>query len=263
MTREFSRDTCVVADSNLCNRLGVKGCQECYVRTLKSDDQRKDANERWEETLSLMPYDIDDLHESEVCQFCKDEERKKDGYAFIEMAHSEPYAEKGMFFGFGKKVRTPVGSLVSIQVGICNHCKKAFRMGDILQIGILALSVVVGILVAYLTAPMTEPLGEAYVLIQILILVAIVIAGIYIGKQVSVVSAKRAAEKVRLNVAEIPMVGQMLQRGWFFFPESNSNSFPRVSFNKKKAYECLRFDRYSRKADEDGEEEISLDNYNI
>ena len=59
--REY-RKTCVIADSDLCNWLDRKGCYHCYISTLKSDEEKKTAMERWKTTLSYVPDNFDDLH---------------------------------------------------------------------------------------------------------------------------------------------------------------------------------------------------------
>ena len=87
---------CPISDSELCDWLGKKGCYQCYISTLKTETQKTDALERWKVTLSYLPDNIDDLHTSDECQFCKDEKPEKaQYYATFEMAHPEPYAEKG------------------------------------------------------------------------------------------------------------------------------------------------------------------------
>ncbi len=61
------------------------------------------------------------------CQFCRGDEKpgkmRMDMPSF-EMAHPEPYAEKRHDFRAGKKVRTPVGSLVTIQASIGKRMQK-------------------------------------------------------------------------------------------------------------------------------------------
>ncbi|MGI6152645.1 MAG: hypothetical protein ACOYJB_02260 [Christensenellaceae bacterium] len=251
------RAKCIVADSEVCNRLGTDGCKGCYIRTLKTNEQKQDAEQRWLQTLALLPENIDDLHDSDTCQFCKDTERKKSSYAMFEMAHEDPYSEKGIIFGLGKKVQTPVGSLVPLQAGICDHCRKAFRMGDIIQVVVFALFIVIGIIAVAITAKLPLSTTEYFIFVQIAILVGCIVVGYFVSKTASEASFKRAQDTVRLNLAEIPLIRQMLDRGWFFFPISDAP--PRVSFSKNKEYQRLR-KQSDIKNDED---DITLDNYNI
>ena len=95
---------CPIADSELCEWLGRNGCYQCYISTLKTPEAKEKALSNWKTTLSYLPNNIDELHSTGKCQFCKSEEPEEmDGYATFEIAHSEPYAEKGLIFGLGKR----------------------------------------------------------------------------------------------------------------------------------------------------------------
>lgn len=251
------RDTCKIADSSLCDRLSKNGCQNCYIRSLKSDEQKEEALQRWQQTLALIPRTIDDLHESEDCQFCKGDIHKKDGYALLEMAHAEPYYEKGMFFGFGKKVRTPVGSLVMLQISVCKRCRKVFRMIDMLQILIFIASIALAI--AFLAIPaIGGQLAKISPLMPFLLLAAIGVAGYFLGDSIAQQYARSAAKKVKLDLTEIPKINEMIHRGWFFFQTNKER--PRMSFSKKKQQPRLFL---KEEHNEDDNDDSPLDNINI
>ena len=256
--REY-RKTCVIADSDLCNWLDKKGCYHCYISTLKSDEDKKTAMERWKTTLSYIPENIDDLHMGEDCQFCKGTPQKKAGYASFEMAHPEPYSAKGMFFGIGKKVRTPVGSLVTMQVGICDDCKKAFRRMDYLHLGVF-FGFLVAAFVLLLIPGFAEPMVNLFSLLPILFVALMALAGYFLGKQLGMNALKKASKTVKIDVAEIPLVRQMLQNGWFFF--QMNNGMPRIYFKKTKTYSYLR-KPCEPSGEKDDDDEAPLDNMNI
>ncbi len=251
---DLIRKDCEIAGSNLCYWLDKSGCHDCYLAG-KKKEERERAAANWEVTLSLLPKDVDALHERSECQFCKDEPRPADGYAMVEMAHPEPYYEKGMFFGIGKKVRTPVGSLVSLQMSVCPTCRKAFRMGDVWQLGVflgmLALSLVLIMIPSIYLA-----MASVNVLIPIAFVVVMTVAGYLLGKNLSMAHWRKIKHKVKVNLAEIPEVEEMLGKGWFFF--QINNGMPRVFFNKKKNYERLR-----KPVEPCEEDEVMLDNINI
>lgn len=254
--REY-RKKCAIADSDLCNWLDRKGCYHCYISTLKSDEDKKAAMERWETTLSYIPENIDDLHMGDDCVFCKQKPANKiDGYASFEMAHPEPYSAKGMFFGIGKKVRTPVGSLVTLQAGICDDCKKAFRKMDFLHLGIF-FGFLAAAFVLLLIPGFAEPMANLFALLPVLFVALMALAGYFLGKQIGMNAIRKAAKTVHVDVAEIPLVRQMLGRGWFFF--QLTNGMPRLYFKKTKTYTRLR----KPCGDKDGEDDLPLDNMNI
>lgn len=256
-------ESCPIVHSDLCYWLsGRTGCPHCYIHSLKSGEQKQEARERWEETVRLLPSNLDALHEGEDCVFCKDEPRKADGYALFEMANPEPYYEKGMFFGFGKKVRTPVGSLVTVEASVCPRCRSAFRMADVIQIMSLVLGVVIGILLLLIPS-FSEKMASLFILLPIIFIILTGVAGYYIGKNASMAWLKNRAGKVKLDLSEIQDVAFMLAKGWFFFQVSGG--MPRVSFAKK-----LQYDRILRPKEgppvvegEADDSDIPLDNMNI
>ncbi|MEG2685692.1 MAG: hypothetical protein RR954_01050 [Christensenellaceae bacterium] len=250
------RENCPIADSDLCNWLDRTGCYNCYISTLKSDEQKAQAQERWNTTLSLIPKNIDDLHMTDECQFCKGEPEKINGYATFELANPEPYSEKGMFFGIGKKVRTPIGSLLTLQAGICPKCRKAFKMADVLQLGIffgfIALSVILLMIPAF-----SQPLSGVFILMPMIFVVLMGGAGFLLGKKVSEQHMKKAAKTVKVDITEIPQIKEMMNNNWFFF--QTTNGVPRVFFSKKKQYKMLR--QNCKQIEED--DDATLDNINI
>ncbi len=258
-------ESCAIVRSDLCYWLsGKMGCPRCYIHTLKNDDQKKDAQQRWQETISMLPGTFDNLHESEECQFCKDEPRKADGYAVFEMANPEPYFEKGMFFGIGKKVRTPVGSLVTVQASVCPRCRKAFRMADLIQIFSLVIGVAVGIILVMIPAISQKFTGDGLLMLLPLVIIALAgVAGYFIGKNASMASLRKNAKTVKLDLSEIPAVSMMLNKNWFFF--QTSGGIPRVSFSRQKQFDrVLRPKKTPMEPDEgQKDDDIPLDNMNI
>ncbi len=258
------KEKCPIADTELCEWLGKNGCYQCYISTLKTPEAKEKALANWRTTLSYLPSNIDELHTTGKCQFCKeDEPEESDGYATFEIAHPEPYAEKGMIFGLGKKVRTPVGSLLTLQVSIGKECRKAFRMIDFMQMGFLILFVVAGF-VLLMIPQISGPLANWFVFMPYLLIILMGLAGYFLGKNMSAAYLKKISKKVRIDLREIKLIKQMLDRGWFFF--QTSNGMPRVFFSKKKGYECLKcqpkepVEELAEAADEDEE---TLDNMNI
>lgn len=255
---EDIKERCPIADSELCDWLGKNGCYQCYISSLKSSSQKEEALEHWKVTLSYLPDNIDDLHMSDECQFCKEEPPEKaEYYATFEMAHPEPYAEKGMILGLGKKVRTPIGSLLSIQASIGKECKKAIKMTDILQLGTF-----LGFLVLSFVLLMIPQIGQTmanwmafmpYIFIALMLL-----AGYFLGKNLAAAHLKKIQKRVKVDLAEIPLIKQMLNRGWFFF-QTGSDGMPKVFFRKTKAYNRLK--RPCECAEEEDDE--MLDNINI
>lgn len=200
-------EKCVVSDTVLCKWLG-RDCEGCFVDGFKDAEDAKKMLEDFEVTLSLLPEDIDTLQEEECC-FCMDEPRKRVAYAVIDLGHSEPANKKGMFFGFGKKVRQRIGSMMPVSISICKRCRRVFRMLDLLKWASLLVFIGIGVGICFLPAVNQNPaLPYGVVIVS-------GIVGYIVGKLLTnrIISSQR--RQTRLNVFEILVCAQMNALGWF------------------------------------------------
>lgn len=254
--REDIDNECVIADSELCHWMAAKtGCANCYIHNLKTDEQRQDSLEKWKETLNLVPDGLTQLHNTDECQFCKGKIKKADGYANIEMAHAEPYYEKGMFFGIGKKVRTPVGSLLPVQAAVCADCRRKIIFVDYTPLIFLLLFLAIAVIILMLPN-MAQNLANIMELLPVLFILGMIGAGYLFGKAMHKLYAKKVSTEVKIDACEIPLIKQMIDEGWFFF--QTNDDIAKISFSKHKLYDRIK--------DKDREErtiDIPLDNMNI
>ena len=220
-------DDCVITDSALCKWIG-KDCRDCYIHSIKSDDDVKKALEGFETTISLLPEDFDDL-QGEKCQFCKGEPKKRAGYALADLAHSEPKHEKGMFFGFGKKVRQRIGSLMPLSISICRDCRRSYRLSDAIKWLVSFVFIAVALIVLTLTS-LGAGLNEAIVF-GILILAAAI--GYFLGKLLSDLYVKSKSSDMHFNIFEIPICAKMKDSGWFAMQENQRLVFSKKTHTKK------------------------------
>jgi len=238
MEIEKNNFECGLYGTRLCDFVGCDGCDSCVFNNgldKHSDPETLAAN--WEVTLSYLPDDIDELHDSETCVFCG--KNKRDGYAELSLGHPEPEYKKGMFFGLGKKVRTQVGSLVDLPISCCNSCKRAIRMKDIIEIGggILVAAIDIGIMLIPAVEKALSNLGWA---VPVLIFAAILAVGWVACYLLANRYQKNLAKKIYADPLQIPQVADAVRRGWFPIPEVK-RGFARVNFTKKKMRENLRY----------------------
>lgn len=224
---------CPIADSELCGWSGRNGCVPCYVRNLKDDDEKKRALENWNVMLSNMPREIDSLHHSEKCVLCKGERNDATCYASVDMAHPEPKTMKGMFFGFGKKIRTPVGSLATIHMASCDSCKRKSVLMDAWLWIFLAGFIVLAFVLISIPA-IAQPISSANELLAVVFVVVVVLIGYLVGKAVTDWYHKKVSREVKVDLSEIPLIRMMLDRGWFYFQDTKGQ--PRLFFKKKKTF---------------------------
>lgn len=252
--RENIDEDCAIANSELCHWLAAKaGCDSCYIHGLKTDEQRTDSLAKWKETLALVPDGMSRLYTTDECQFCKGEPKKSDGYASVEMAHPEPYYEKGMFFGLGKKMRTPVGSLLPVQASVCADCRRKIIFADYTPVIFLLIFMAASILILMIPS-VAQQLSNTMELLPVIFIVGMIGVGYIVGKAVHNWYVRKISSEVKINVAEIPLIKQMMDEGWFFF--QTNDDVAKISFSKHKHYDRIK----------DGDEDLSeipLDNMNI
>ncbi len=242
-------ESCSITDSVLCKWLD-KDCKDCYVNTLKKTDEPVEMLKNFQVTLELLPPDFDEL-QSDHCCFCKQTPNPRDGYAIVDLAHSEPANMKGMFFGFGKKVRQRIGSMMPVSISICRQCRASLRLTEAFKwLGIVVLG---GISVGLLVIP---SIGEAVSAVSPALPIGIVLAaaalGYFLGKLSSSLYIKAKSDKMAFNVFEIPVVAEMKRRGWFTIQDDGEVTrllFSHKPFTRKLAdlgytppAECARCD---------------------
>jgi len=228
---------CDIKDSSLCKWLNKKECSECYIMEM-GDKEQADALQRWEVTQSLLPDNVDELHQSETCHFCVHDPLPKAYYATVDLAHPEPESTKGMFFGLGKKVRTKIGSLLPVSIACCKRCRKAFFMVDFIKFATPVALLIVGILLL-LIPPVINALNSLSALASTAFLIVLFLAGILVGKFLSARYIQTKSKEVRFNVFDIPIVGKMEDIGWFLLQDDGEMTrmiFTKNIFNQSRAF---------------------------
>lgn len=230
---EYSlNEECGIRGSNLCWKFADSvGCSGCNFGAEKKERENAEAIRRWDETLALLPRNIDELAEGDECLFCAEDPEPADGYAMVEMANPDPYFEKGILFGYGKKVRSPVGSLVSVPIRIGRRCRRALRMVEIIQVGWLVAMFAVSLLLMAVPA-IGQRMAAVSPLLPVLFVVLMTVGGYYLGRNLSLWYVERHSDTVRFDPGRIPLVQAMLGRGWYYF--QTNHGLPRISFSKKK-----------------------------
>lgn len=223
---------CTIRDSALCKWVDKADCANCYVMELSNDEQA-DALKRWEVTQSLLPDNVDDLHQSETCHFCVKDPLPRSCYATLDIANPEPEAKKGMFFGIGKKVRSRIGSLLPLAISCCSRCRKAFLMADVIRYATPLVFLIIGIILMMIP-PIYSFMNSLGALVSTLFVVVMFLAGILAGRIFFTMYVKNKSREVRFNVFDIPIVSKMQDMGWFMLEGEGPVSKLIFSKNKMK-----------------------------
>jgi hypothetical protein len=225
---------CPANDTELCRWIG-KECEDCYINGLKHKEDTERMLSDFRVTLSLLPENFDAL-QGEECNFCVGDVKKpRAGYAVVDLAHSEPESRKGMFFGFGKKVRQKIGSLMPVSISICKDCRRALRMVEYLKWLVIIAFVGLGIGLCFIPAINEIPALPYGVII------AGFLGGYLVSRLVSDAYMKAKSKKTAFNVFDIPIGKEMQEAGWFTMQDAGPATrfiMSKKSYTKKLAGLC-------------------------
>ena len=237
----MKRTDCIIYGTELCGFVGSEGCDKCFVNDIsdKKQDEAIEAANNWRVTLSNIPQDIDELHTGDECLFCRGEAKKATKYAMVDLAHPEPEYKKGMFLGFGKKVRNPIGSIIQVPVSVCPRCARLLKISGVLRI----LGIAIGLILAMLMI-MIESFGMWLESIgwwaPFLYFVLMLVAGWGVGEGAERILEKYADRTMHTNVLKLPMFVKLQQLGWFPL-QADKAGRPHISVMKKKPREGYMF----------------------
>ena len=237
----MKRTDCIIYGTELCGFVGGEGCEKCFVNDIseKRQDEAIEAANNWRVTLSNIPQNIDDLHTGDTCHFCRGEAQKATKYAMVDLAHPEPEYKKGMILGFGKKVRSQIGSIIQVPVSVCPRCARLLKITGVLRI----LGIALGLILAMLMI-MIESFGVWLESIgwwaPFLYFVLMMVVGWGIGEGAEKILEKHADKVLHTDVFKIPVLAELKARGWFPL-QADKAGRPHISIQKRKPRENFMF----------------------
>ncbi len=239
MSVEKTNKRCSVKNTDICNYLGCDGCEKCVLNNSAREYEKIHTNEIWQVTQTNLPENADAFHESETCFFCKKRPgNKKDGYAMVDIAHPEPAYEKGPFFGLGKAVRMPVGSLIQLPITICKECRRRHLLIENLKYFSLVAGFLIGLLELFLLQD-TEYLQYSPEYIPIVMLLLTIAIFYMVGGWYAKRLVKKNNRLMYYNIFDIPEMQGFKEKGWFVFRDDKEKT--RMYFSKKKPRKNFKF----------------------
>lgn len=221
---------CPIQDRELCKFLGSEGCEKCGINQLGRKQDPVAYADTWDVTLSLIPDDIDEVHTTEECCFCKGKKNAKAGYEMLCLKHKEPVHMKGIFFGFGMKVPGEVGSIVDIPIAVCQKCRRRLAMDKYVTYISTAAGALLAI-IALLIPGVEKTLASVSWVLPIALLIVLTGAGYGIGRLIKSSIRKKAEDETILDPLEVKQISRMVLLGW---SPMQVNKRGEVSVNFKK-----------------------------
>lgn len=229
MKRVITNENCRLYHTPHCDLLNMPSCEVCIMNG-KEDESEQIANDL-DVLFSLLPEGgIHTLFDTEECRLCKKEHPNKRGYyGLMDLGHVEPKRTKRSIIGL--KVKSAVGSLVPVQVAVCNPCRKRILTLEYLPI-LLPLFVGILTLIVLMLPGVSDALERIATLLPFALFVALVLLSAILGRVFSNVLEKRYAKVTELDPFELPVLKEMKQKGWF--PINVNGKRLRLVFVKKR-----------------------------
>lgn len=216
MERMIDHKECDLYGTRYCDLLNMRTCGQCPMTGASQEVTAESLRSDLDLYEALLPEGgIAKLFESKTCQLCREEPGRRQGYVIFNMAHPEPKRmQNGLLFG---KKRSPVGTMVPVQMAVCKDCRRRLLVVDYLP---LVLSVVTGALLLVLLS--VGSLSESLVHVHPVLPFGVWAGGMLLALAVAFIIRhalkKRYARHMYLNVLSHPVLQRMLEKGWFPVP---------------------------------------------
>ncbi|HWR23003.1 MAG TPA: hypothetical protein VN366_05930 [Feifaniaceae bacterium] len=231
MKRVITNETCGLYHTPQCDLLNMPSCEVCVMNGKEEESGQVISD--LEVLSSLLPESgIHPLFDTDECRLCKKPHpNKRAYYGLMDLGHPEPKRSKRSVIGL--KVKSAVGSLVPVQISVCNACRKRILMLEYLPI---LLPLVVGILtlVVLMLPGVSDALERIAMLLPFALFLVLVVAAAVAGRVLANTLEKRYAEQTELDPFNLPILKEMKENGWF--PINVNGKRLRLVFVKKRMH---------------------------
>jgi len=219
MQRDIQKRDCELYGTHYCDLLNMRSCEQCPLTNPDSEMTAESTVRDLDLYESLLPEEgIAHLFETPTCTLCKGKPNKKAGYALFHMAHPEPKRmQNGLLFG---KKRSPIGTLIPVQLGICKTCRRRLLLLDYLPIALPALVAAIE-LGLFLIDGIEAPLIAIAPYVPFLIWIGSIAIAIIVSHVLRSILKKRYLAETYINVNEHPTIRKMMLNGWFIVPKQD------------------------------------------
>lgn len=231
MKRIITNEACRLYHTPHCDLLNMPSCEVCIMNG-KEEESEQVASDL-SVLASLLPEGgIHPLFDTEECRLCKKPHpNKRAYYGLMDLGHVEPKRTKRSIIGL--KIKSAVGSLVPVQISVCNACRKRILMLEYLPI-LLPLFVGILTLIALMLPGVSDALERAAMLLPFALFLVLVVVSAIVGRVLSNVLEKRYAKLTELDPFALPILREMKEKGWF--PINVNGKRLRLVFVKKRMH---------------------------
>jgi len=230
MNRIIDNKECPLYHTPDCDLLNMPSCPECIMNGKDEDDARH-AMEDLEVLRGLLPEEgVHPLFAGDDCQLCKKTPpNKKAYYGLMDLGHPEPKRSKRSVIGI--KIKSAVGSLVPIQLGVCSPCRRRILTLEYLPL-LLPLAAGIVSLAVLLLPGVSDALEATSMLLPFAVFVGVVVIAAVAGRLITNALEKRYAQVTELDPFNLPILHDMREKGWF--PLNTNGKRLRLVFVRKR-----------------------------
>lgn len=226
---QYSKEECKLKDTEYCRILGKPACEQCHLLDGDETDEKKAMKDIDTVKLLLPEGGLCSLYEAAECQLCKGDKKKREYYAISDMGHVEPKTTKRN--AIGMKVKTPIGSIISVQISCCKQCRKNHLIPIYMPLACMISLVILSLLIMSFT-PLGGAISKANELLPLVIFFIAMPVGWFIGSLAANAIIKNNKNETIYELEEVPLIKQMLDKGWFFI--SSEGKGAKLIFVKNK-----------------------------
>ncbi len=210
--RIYTNTACPLYGSAYCSRLNMVKCEVCPANS--SPRQAELVRADMDAIATLLPAeDLSNLFHSERCTLCKGQSpNPRAYYALTDLGNPLPEREGRNFLGMKTKMR--VGSLLPVQLGCCQACRRKHRVLTYLRL-LLPLGAAVVALALLSVIPIREGLAGSHALLPLGVLLLAVGGAILVALVAEKRLRRRYEKETYLNIMEQPDLAEMAKMGWF------------------------------------------------
>ncbi len=214
--------SCRLYASPECSLLNMETCSECPVGNMKPDRQEKAKNALSRLMNAAPPFMVEPLVSSEECLLCRDgKPEKAECYALFDLKKPDPEGDWTIALGNKKLTVKDADMILPLQVACCKKCRSAYRLFSYLP-PVCALATAALVLVLVSVAPVYRALYSAAAWLPFAVMALGVLLAFGVNGVLKVILAKDLKTKMHADVAGIPGVKALMDRG---FTEVNEKKF--------------------------------------
>ncbi|MDO4567365.1 MAG: hypothetical protein Q4B99_00235 [Clostridia bacterium] len=215
MANEHYNAQCELNGTRLCQELNMAECRECPLGELKAYDRKRIAADV-SAVLDMMPEGgMRRFFAGDACVHCVGEPREKASYGLCDIGRARPDGEERHRVWkalMGTSSRS--GYMLPLQTGICERCRRNFRI--IGTAPLLALGLISALGVALMSVrALREPLAAVAQILPFVLFLACLGVGTAAYFLLKRLLTKRLSRETRLNVFDIEGMDAFERAGWF------------------------------------------------